>query len=90
MNMRRRLLLLAAAAVLFAGMFAQITVLSLISEKSKAASVFEREISTLQREMGQMELAVNQLHNLESIAARAQELGMEQPDESQIRVINVD
>ena len=31
----------------------------------------------------------NQYHNLETIAARAQQLGMEQPDETQIRVVSV-
>lgn len=80
----------AAAVVLFAGMFGQITMLSRISSVSKQAAKVDREIATLNKEADNLELSVNETHNLEQIAARAQQLGMEQPDETQIRAVRVE
>ena len=79
-----------AAAVLFAGLFMQITMLSRISSVSKQASALERETNALNREAVNLELRVNESHNLDRIAARAQELGMVQPDETQIRAVRVE
>ncbi|MBQ8507015.1 MAG: septum formation initiator family protein [Clostridia bacterium] len=91
MSMRRsRILRIIAAAVLFLGLFVQITMLSRISEKSKQASALEKEIVMLSAEADNLELGINQYHNLEKIAARAQTMGMVQPDETQIRVVSVD
>lgn len=84
-----RILLLAAAIVLFAGLFVQISMLSRISSQSKQAAKLEREIVELSASAENLEVSINQYHNLETIAARAQQLGMEQPDETQIRVVNV-
>lgn len=78
-----------AAVVLFAGLFAQITMLSRISSQSKRASAVEREIAELSASAENLELSINQYHNLEAIAARARQMGMEQPDETQIRVVRV-
>lgn len=78
-----------AAVVLFAGLFAQITMLSRISAQSKRASAVEREIAALGANAENLELSINQYHNLEAIAARAREMGLEQPDETQIRVVSV-
>lgn len=80
----------AAAAVLFAGLFLQITMLSRLSSVSKRASVLESETARLKREAVNLELRVNEFHNLDRIAARAQELGMVQPDETQIRAVRVE
>ena len=80
----------AAAAVLFAGLFLQITMLSRLSSVSKRASVLESETALLKREVVNLELRVNEFHNLDRIAARAQELGMVQPDETQIRAVRVE
>lgn len=85
----RRILLLAAVVVLFVGLFLQITMLSRISSQNKQAAQLEREIVELSANAENLEVSINQYHNLESIAARAQQLGMEQPDETQIRVVNV-
>lgn len=84
-----RLLLIAVAAVLFAGLFVQITMLSRISSQNKQAAKLEREIMELSASAENLEVSINQYHNLETIAARAQQLGMEQADETQIRVISV-
>lgn len=88
-RLRKRTLLLLAVVVLFAGLFAQITMLSRVSARSKAASKIESELVELRASAENLELSINQYHNLESIAARAQQLGMEQPDETQIRVVSV-
>lgn len=76
--------------MLFAGLFMQITMLSRISSVSKQASALERETNALNREAVNLELRVNESHNLDRIAARAQELGMVQPDETQIRAVRVE
>ena len=78
------------AVVLFAGLFLQITMLSRVSSVSKRTSALERETARLNREAVNLELRVNEFHNLDRIAARAQEMGMVQPDESQIRAVRVE
>ena len=78
------------AAVLFAGLFLQITMLSRVSSISKRASALERETAALRREAVNLELRVNEFHNLDRIAERAQEMGMAQPDETQIRAVRVE
>ena len=84
-----RVLCLATAVLLFAGFFTRITLLSQMSEKSKQVSALEREIALLRRETGSLELQINEYHNLERIAAAARQMGMEQPDDTQIRVLHV-
>lgn len=88
-RLRNRTLLVLAAVVLLAGLFVQITMLSRISAQSKAVSAVEKELVELRASAENLELSINQYHNLETIAARAQQLGMEQPDETQIRVVSV-
>ncbi len=87
---RRRALILLAASVLFAGLFMQISMLSRISAQIKRAAVLEKEISELNANAQNLELCINQYHNLDSIAARARQLGMQKPDASQIRVVRVE
>lgn len=86
---RGRKLMILAAAVLFVGLFVQITMLSRISYQNKRASALERELTELSANAENLELSINQYHNLEAIAARAKQMGMEQPDETQIRVVRV-
>ena len=85
-----RLWIALTAAVLFAGLFLQITMLSRLSSVSKRASALEKETSALKREAVNLELRINEFHNLDRIAARAQEMGMVQPDETQIRAVRVE
>lgn len=87
---RSRALKIIAAILLFAGLFVQITMLSAISEKGKEASRLEREIVMLSADVENLELGINQYHNLDKIASRARNLGMVQPDETQIRVVHVE
>lgn len=86
---RNRALLIAAAVLLFAGLFVQITMLSRVSAQNKRASAMEKEIVELGAYAENLELSINQYHNLESIAVRARQLGMEVPDKEQIRVVSV-
>ena len=85
-----RLWIALTAVVLFAGLFLQITMLSRVSSVSKRASALEKETAALKREAANLELRVNELHNLDRIAACAQEMGMVQPDETQIRAVRVE
>ena len=84
-----RALLVLTGIVLFAGLFAQVTMLARISSQSKRASSLEGEIEELTANAENLELSINRYHNLDSIAVRARQLGMEQPSEGQIRVISV-
>ena len=84
-----RVLLVLAAAVLFVGLFMQITMLSRISSQSKQASALEREIVELSANAENLELSINQYHDLDTIEVRARQLGMEEPTDTQIRVVSV-
>ena len=86
---RSRALLVLAGIVLFTGLFMQITMLARISSQSKRASSLEGEIEELSASAENLELNINQYHNLDTIAVRARQLGMEQPNETQIRVVSV-
>ena len=86
---RSRALLILAGIVLFSGLFMQITMLARISSQSKQASSLEVEIEDLSAKAENLELRINKHYNLEKIAERALELGMEKPDETQIRVVSV-
>ena len=86
---RSRALLILAGIILFSGLFVQITMLARISSQSKRASSLEGEIEELSASAENLELSINQYHNLDSIAVRARQLGMGQPNETQIRVVSV-
>lgn len=86
---RSRILLIVAAIILIAGLFLQITMLARISSQNKAASAMEKEIVELSASADNLELSINQHHNLKQIAVRAVEMGMSRPSETQIRVVSV-
>ena len=84
-----RLLVIVFAVVLFAGVFSQITLMARISGQNKAVRAMEKEARELSASADNLHLSLNQYHNLERIAVRARQLGMEQPTETQIRVVNL-
>lgn len=86
---RSRFLLIAAAVILIAGLFLQITMLARISSQNKAASAMEREIIELSASADNLELSINQHHDLRQIATRAVQMGMSRPSDTQIRVVSV-
>ena len=84
-----RLLMVAFALVLFIGVFTQIAMMARLSGQNKQAVETEKEIRALSASADNLTLSLNQYHNLERIAARAEQLGMEQPDDTQLRVVNL-
>ena len=84
-----RLLPVLLAVLAFAGMFARITMLARLSEKSKQVSALEMQAERSQIRISQMERVLSELHDREAIARRAAELGMKRPSAQQIRVIQI-
>ena len=84
-----RVLMIAFALVLFIGVFAQIAMMAKLAGQNKQVVAAQKEIKALSASADNLNLGLNQYHNLERIAARAQQLGMEQPDETQLRVVNL-
>ena len=84
-----RMLMIAFALVLFIGVFAQIAMMAKLSGQNKQVVETRKEIKALSASADNLNLGLNQYHNLDRIAARAQQLGMEQPDETQLRVVNL-
>ena len=84
-----RILMAVFALVLFIGVFAQIAMMAKLASQNKQVVAAQKEIKALSASADNLNLGLNQYHNLERIAARAQQLGMEQPDETQLRVVNL-
>lgn len=91
-ELRRRVLRclpLMLAALLFAGMFARITMLACLSGCSKQVSSLEKALARLEKECSRQELVLSELRDLRRIGQRAAELGMRSPTEEQIRVLHI-
>ena len=84
-----RILMAVFALVLFIGVCAQIAMMARLSGQNKRVVETQKEIRALSASADNLNLSLNQYHNLERIALRARQLGMEQPDETQIRVVNL-
>ena len=84
-----RILMIAFALVLFIGVFSQIAMMARLSGQNKKAVELEKEIRALSASADNLHLSLSQYHNLDRIAFRAKQLGMEQPDETQLRVVNL-
>lgn len=84
-----RVLLIAAVALLFLGLFGQITLRARISSQAKQLASVQAEIRTLDAHAQNLDLNINQRHNLAEIGTRAVQLGMLQADETQLRVVNL-
>ena len=86
---RSRAMMIAFAVVLFAGLFVQVSMISRLSTQAKASQQVEREIRDLSANAENLKLSLNQFKSPERVAALAARLGMEQPTEGQIRVVNL-
>lgn len=84
-----RTLMVVAAVVLFGGLIAQIAVRAQVSGQAKKVDAVRREIQALTANAENLNLCINQYHNLSEISQRAQALGMEQPMEDQLRVVSL-
>ena len=84
-----RALMIAFAVVLALGVCSQIAMMARLSGQNKRVVETQKEIKALNASAENLNLSLNQYHNLDRIALRAQQLGMEQPDETQLRVVNL-
>ena len=84
-----RVLMIVFVAVLFVGMFAQVTMLSKLSAQSKAGRAVEQEIKNLSANRDNLKRSVNQFKSPERIRRLALGLGMYEPDGSQLRVVSL-
>ena len=86
---RSRFLLVLALVIFVTGLFLHIGMLAKIHSCNKQASAMAQEIVALSASADNLELSINQHHNLEQIAYRAVQMGMSRPSEAQIRVVSV-
>lgn len=84
-----RILMCLFALVMFAGLFSQITMLAKVSGQQKQIAKVEKQIRELTANADNLSLCLNQYKNLDRVAALAQQLGMERPNETQIRVVSL-
>ena len=84
-----RRLMIAFAVVVLLGVVAQITMMVQLSNQSKQTHAVRRETVELESRINNLTLSLEQFHNQERIAARARVLGMQLPDETQLRVVNL-
>lgn len=84
-----RTLLILAAIVLFCGLFGQIALRAQLSGQAKQMASVQAEIKALSANAENLGLSINQRHNLAEISQKAAQLGMEQPDESCMRVVSL-
>ena len=82
-------LMIAFAVVVLLGVIAQITMLALLSGQSKATYAARKASRELTSRIQNLNHSLEQYHNRDRITARAQDLGMQLPDETQLRVVNL-
>ncbi len=84
-----RWLMAVFALVLVVGVVMQIAMMARLSGQSKRVAQTEKEIRALSASADNLNLSISQYHDLDRITARAQQLGMQRPDETQLRVVNL-
>ena len=84
-----RILLVVTAIVFFCGLFGQIALRSQISDLTKKKDALDAEIEMLTANAGNLDMNINQRHNLIEIEKRAKVLGMEDPSDGQLRTLSL-
>ncbi|MBE5773976.1 MAG: hypothetical protein E7337_08580 [Clostridiales bacterium] len=84
-----RILMCVFAVVLLVGLISQITMLACISGQQKKVQAVEKQLRELDATADNLNLCLNQFKSIDRITLRAGQLGMEQPDETQIRVVSL-
>ena len=84
-----RVLMIAFAVVVLLGVIAQITMMAQLSTQSKQTYALRSESKELTSRIQNLNRSLDQFHNRERITARALKLGMQLPDETQLRVVNL-
>lgn len=84
-----RKLALAALAVLLIGTITLIVVRVRVSAQSKALARVQKQIKTMDANADNLNRYIGEYHDLDDIAKKAQALGMQQPEEDQLRVVAI-
>ena len=84
-----RLLMAAFALVLFLGAVSQIAMMARLTGQNKQIVAAQKEIHEWSAKVENLEFNLNKYHNHERITALAQQLGMQLPEGSQLRVVNL-
>lgn len=79
----------ALGVLLFVGLFLQICMLAEISGKNKEIAKVEKDIRILSAEKDNLELKIAQYAQLSRVEERALALGMQWPEDEQLRVISL-
>jgi len=82
-------LMIAFVVLMVAGVFIQIAMIARLTAQNKQMHRVEREIVELKASADNLNLTLNQYGNLERVAKLAAKLGMQEPQEGQIRVMNL-
>ena len=80
---------IAFVVVLIVCLAAQITMLARVYGQNKRINALDREAYKLHCDAENLELVLNRLNNRDHLTYAAKELGMVEPDPSQIRVVNL-
>ena len=84
-----RWLMAVFAAVVLLGVIVQITMMVKLSDQSKRTHTIRQETVNLESRIENLTLNLNKYANQDRITARAKALGMQLPDETQLRVVNL-
>jgi len=84
-----RRLMIAFAAVVLIGVIIQITMMAKLSVQSKQTYAARTEARELESRIDNLNHSLEQFHNHDRITARAQALGMQLPDDTQLRMVNL-
>jgi len=82
-------LMIAFALVVLLGVIVQITMMARLSNQSKQTYAAQKETRELASRINNLNHSLEQFGNHDRIAARALALGMQLPDETQLRVVNL-
>ena len=84
-----RTLIMVFVAVLVVGAFVQVAMIARLNGQNRQMKAVEIEIRNLSATADNLNLSLRQFGNLDRVAARAAQLGMTEPAEGQIRVVNL-
>ena len=87
-KLNRRLMIVFAAMVLL-GVIAQITMMAKLSIQSKQTYAALTEARELESRIENLNRSLEQFHNHDRIRAKAQSLGMQMPEDTQLRAVNL-
>ena len=84
-----RALMVAFALVVLLGVVMQITMMVRLSNQGKRTYAARSEARELTTRIQNLNRSLDQFHNRDRISARAQALGMQLPDDTQLRRVNL-